>query len=243
MLHKPRISLYGDRAILLQWDFNIAPENLAKLLAVKEAMEFLLNETAQEVVNSYKELLIIYKEAGALLLADFKKLEEFDFNSIEESKETGRNLELPVCYDKTFGLDLEILATTKEIDVEQLITWHTAPVYAVYFIGFLPGFPYLGGLDERLTHPRKSEPRERIAAGSVGIAGNQTGVYPQASPAGWQIIGNCPLPLFDPRRETPCLLQAGDKVSFKEISIEEHKTLEEQVKSGNFQLKNILKNG
>ena len=113
---------------------------------------------------------------------------------------------------------MEEVASFHRMDVEEVIRLHSAPLYQVYMIGFLPGFAYLGGLDKRLHTPRKNEPRQKVAAGSVGIADQQTGSYPIESPGGWQLIGRTPLKLFDPVRETPFLLQAGDFVRFVQIS-------------------------
>ncbi len=104
------------------------------------------------------------------------------------------------------------------LNKEEVITFHTEPEYLVYMLGFAPGFPYLGGLNEKISAPRKENPRLKIWAGSVGIAGKQTGIYPIPSPGGWQIIGRTPLQLFNPYRESPCLLQSGDSIRFYSIS-------------------------
>lgn len=126
--------------------------------------------------------------------------------------------ELPVCYDPEFGLDLEEAAKTLKMTPETLIRKHGEPTYRVYGIGFLPGFLYLGGVPEELRIPRKASPRSRVAAGSVGLADRQTGIYPQESPGGWNILGKCPIPLFDPHRETPCFISLGDSIRFRAVS-------------------------
>lgn len=126
--------------------------------------------------------------------------------------------EVPVCYGGEFGPDLEEVAAHHVLDIEEVIQLHCIPLYQVYMIGFTPGFAYLGGLDERLHTPRKNEPRKKVLAGSIGIADQQTGIYPIDSPGGWQLIGRTPLRVFDPDRETPFLIQAGDFVRFRPIT-------------------------
>ena len=236
MAKNPTISHYGDRGILLQWDFDFSSENLKVLLSAKAKINNMLDNPGIEVINTYTALLLIYPVAATTRFNDFKRLQEMDFSSLENVSIEQRQIEIPVCYDLHFGLDLEFLAKEKEVSIESLIIMHTAPIYTVYFIGFLPGFPYLGGLDERLAFPRKKEPRSKIEKGAVGIAENQTGIYPQASPAGWQIIGNCPLTLFNPAVAAPCLLKAGDQIRFKSIDIKEHEVIKTAVASGDYQL-------
>lgn len=128
-------------------------------------------------------------------------------------QETGRLVRIPVCYDPTLAPELEWLAREKEISVEELVILHTTPVYRVYMLGFLPGFAYMGEVDERIRIPRKPQPQP-TRAGSVGIAGKQTGIYPFASPGGWTVIGNSPVQLFNKNRKEPTLIRAGDRVQF-----------------------------
>lgn len=132
---------------------------------------------------------------------------------------------IPVCYGGEFGPDLQEVAEFKGMTPEEVIALHAGRSYTVYMIGFAPGFPYLGGMSEKLAVPRRSSPRLIIAAGSVGIGGKQTGIYPLESPGGWQIIGRTPLRLFNPLREQPSLLQAGDIIRFQPIPREEYEAL------------------
>ena len=145
----------------------------------------------------------------AALLSDFKP---------EQSSST-RKIKIPVCYDVCFGIDLQEMSNQKQISIEELIQLHTAQTYRVYMIGFLPGFAYMGRVHETLITPRKVQPRRTVEAGSVGIAAEQTGIYPFASPGGWNIIGQTPLQLFNLKRNEPVLLQAGDEVQFERINI------------------------
>ena len=125
---------------------------------------------------------------------------------------------IPVCYGGRFGPDIEEVATHNHISISQLIGLHTAPIYIVYMLGFMPGFPYLGGMDEKLETPRHHSPRKNVPAGSVGIAGKQTGIYPFTSPGGWQLIGRTPLKLFDAAAGSPTLLRPGARVKFEPMT-------------------------
>lgn len=135
-------------------------------------------------------------------------------------------IQIPVCYDPIFGFDLQELSSFYQLTQEEIIEIHSSAVYTVYMIGFVPGFPYLGGLSEKLKAPRKQNPRAAIPAGSVGIAGQQTGIYPLETPGGWQIIGRTPLTLFDVKSQQPSLLKAGDKIKFEPISFTDFEKLE-----------------
>ncbi|MGN9863721.1 5-oxoprolinase subunit PxpB [Bacillus swezeyi] len=152
-----------------------------------------------------------------------KSLQEL---TIEEEAEK-RTIEIPVCYGGRFGPDLEEVARINGLTPKEVIDIHTADEYLVYMIGFAPGFPYLGGMSEKIAAPRRSSPRTSIPAGSVGIAGMQTGVYPLSTPGGWQLIGNTPLDLFRPHEQPPSLLKAGDVVKFVRVTEEEYERLKE----------------
>ncbi|MFC0189715.1 5-oxoprolinase subunit PxpB [Fictibacillus aquaticus] len=131
-------------------------------------------------------------------------------------------VKIPVCYEAPHALDIEELGAYTGLTVEEVISLHTTTDYYVYFLGFAPGFPFLGGMPEQIAMPRKSSPREKIPAGSVGIAGRQTGVYPIETPGGWQIIGRTPKTFFSPDSENPVLVSPGDTVQFYQISIDEY---------------------
>jgi inhibitor of KinA len=177
-----------------------------------------------DIVPAYSSLTVFYdvhawrtKEVTA-----FEKVKEallpFLQQPAQEKERSGRTIAIPVCYAKAFAPDLEELAAQKALSAEEVIRLHTAKTYRVYMIGFLPGFPYMGKVDGRIATARRSSPRTAIPAGSVGIAGEQTGIYPFASPGGWNIIGRTPLPLFDKDRNEPTLLQPGDSVTIYPIS-------------------------
>jgi inhibitor of KinA len=132
-----------------------------------------------------------------------------------------RTVEIPVCYGGAFGPDLEDVARRHELEAADVIRIHSNGDYLVYMVGFMPGFAYLGGLSARIATPRRLSPRTAVPAGTVGIGGDQTGVYPLASPGGWNLIGKTPLRIFDIQRNEPALLVAGDRVRFRQISLSE----------------------
>jgi inhibitor of KinA len=139
----------------------------------------------------------------------------------------GKLLEVPTCYGGDLGPDLPFVARHCGLSVGEVVDVHTSRTYRVYMLGFSPGFPYLGGLSDRIAVPRRPSPRVSVPAGSVAIAGEQSGIYPIESPGGWQLIGRTPLRLFEPDREPPALLRMGDEVRFRSISQEEYRAMQE----------------
>lgn len=135
-----------------------------------------------------------------------------------------RTVEVPVCYGGELGPDLQNLARAHGLSERDAISLHSGGEYTVHMLGFMPGFPYLGGMDDRLATPRRPTPRTMVDAGSVGIGGRQTGIYPIASPGGWHLIGRTPLRLFTPETDPPTLLRIGDRVRFREITVEQFKS-------------------
>jgi KipI family sensor histidine kinase inhibitor len=133
-----------------------------------------------------------------------------------------RVVEVPVCYGGEFGPDLEEVAATCGLAVAEAIALHGASPHVVYMLGFAPGFPYIGGLDPRLAVPRRATPRAKVPAGSVAIARDQTSIYPNESPGGWNLIGRTPVALFDMNADPPCLLQPGDRVRFVAVSARQY---------------------
>lgn len=142
----------------------------------------------------------------------------------------GQTVEVPVCYAENCALDLEAVIAFSGLTSLEIIRRHCEAEYTVRMLGFMPGFPYLSGLPEELQVPRMERPRLSVPAGSVAIAGNQAGIYPVASPGGWQILGRTPLQLFDPQRESPALLRPGDRVRFRQISPAEYLEIERAAK-------------
>ncbi len=140
--------------------------------------------------------------------------------SMPDSATTGgRHISIPVCYDLSLAPDIEFVASQHALTTQQVIALHTSTAYRVYMIGFQQGFPYMAAVDKQIATPRKSNPRTSVPAGSVGIAGDQTGIYPFTSPGGWQLIGQTPLQMFNKNNHQPTLLQPGDEVQFYPISL------------------------
>lgn len=182
-------------------------------------------------VPAYVTLTVFYDPILLLRSAlpgddPFDKVRSF-LNSIKDQtsghvKSGSRKVTIPVCYGGHYGPDLGELAALHQLSVQEVIDLHSQAEYLVYMIGFVPGFAYLGGMNKQLETPRRATPRKAIPAGSVGIAGMQTGVYPLETPGGWQIIGRTPLRLFDAQRTEPALLQAGDRVVFQPVTKQEY---------------------
>ncbi|MCM3635034.1 MULTISPECIES: 5-oxoprolinase subunit PxpB [Paenibacillus] len=145
----------------------------------------------------------------------------------ESSNSRGRIVEIPVCYGGSYGPDLVDVARHNELTPEEVIAIHSSGTYLVHMLGFAPGFPYLGGMNKAIAMPRKAIPRASIEAGSVGIAGAQTGIYPISTPGGWRIIGRTPLKLFHPEFEIPTLIETGDRIKFIPITHEQFASIGE----------------
>ncbi|MGB3618681.1 MAG: 5-oxoprolinase subunit PxpB, partial [Catalinimonas sp.] len=189
----------GDGAVVWQAGWEINPAVARRLRAVADTLTRAPFPGYMTCVSGYVTLTVYY---DPLVAAGWEQVAAHLRNAADAVGETpgvvvGRTFDLPVCYD---GPDLDFVARRAGLTPTEVIALHTMPTYDVHFVGFAPGFPYLGGMDPRLATPRRAEPRPLVAAGAVGIAGGQTGVYPLASPGGWQLIGRTPRPLFDPHR-------------------------------------------
>lgn len=193
-----------------------------------------------ETVPTYRSLTVIFDP----IILPRESLRARLVTLLDESIHTGnraiRNWRLPVCYHDTFGLDLASVAFAKGLTPAEVITTHAAQSYTVYMIGFLPGFPYMGDLNPSIHMPRHSTPRIRVPIGSVAITGKQTAIYPWESPGGWQILGRCPIPLFDAMSTEPALLTQGDRVEFEPVSIEQFHPLEQAAQKGSLDFSQFL---
>ncbi len=237
----PTCKPYGNSGILLTWEAEMTSKVLTNVLEFKEKILNFKLKVIVELIQSNNSILIIYDELK-INFKVFKHLLE-RLLSLESSKiqpQTSYCWEIPVCYDPTFGIDLEEIAQKNKLTIDEIIQLHTASKYQVFSIGFLPGFLYLGGLDKRLHIDRKSTPRLEVKKGAVGIGGMQTGIYPKSSPGGWQILGNSPLNFFEVSSEKPCFAKAGDFIKFVPISLDEYHTILEAVSNGNYELKSSV---
>jgi len=218
----PRFQPAGEAGLLVTLGDLIDPLLNRRVHALAQSLLTTGLDGVGEAVPGYATLLIHYdplvwaypalcERVAALLESSAARLHDWH----------PRQVEIPVVYGGAFGPDLESVAQTHNLAPAEVVARHSAPVYSVYLIGFMPGFPYLGGLDPALATPRLETPRSRVPAGSVGIAGAQTGIYPLESPGGWRLIGRTPLPLVDWQREPPFLLAPGDFVRFVPVDCAE----------------------
>lgn len=229
-----RYLVAGDSAVCVEFGNEISPEINKKIRAFKIAVEKSDIPGIVETVPTYRSLLVHYHPE----VIGFKALtEEFDklmgsLSSIPIPPPTV--IEIPVLYGGEMGPDIENVAEHNHETVEEVIKIHTSEEYLIYMIGFIAGFPYLGGMSKEIATPRLKSPRVKIEGGSVGIAGEQTGIYPVASPGGWQLIGRTPLKLYDADREKPVLLEAGQYIKFAAVTEEEYKKIEKEVEDGTY---------
>lgn len=210
---------YGENAILISWPNEISESNRQEIYIFNQKIQSLVPKYIIETVTAYCSLTI-YLQSDCnqkALLTKLKSLQLKQKYIVNQSK----LWEIPVCYDLSLGLDLKELAQQKKLSVEKVIQLHSQTIYTVDFLGFLPGFPYLSGLNPMLHTPRLKTPRQSITKGSIGIGGNQTGIYPIDSPGGWNIIGQTPLSFFDPNKPQPCFIRPLDTIKFQVINFDE----------------------
>ncbi len=218
----------GDQGLLITFGNRIDPEIHKKVRRLYEAIKKEQFSWLMDVVPAYTTIMINYNP----LQVSYEEVRE----TIKGLKTHPRGKDLkhrkrkviPTLYGGETGPDLEELAKLKDLSIDEVIEIHSRPEYLVYMLGFTPGFPYLGGMDERIAAPRLKNPRKKIPKGSVGIAGSQTGIYPMESPGGWRLIGRTPIPLFDPEREDPFYIKPGDILVFKPIDEKTFNQLEKE---------------
>ena len=209
--------VFNERSILISYNHSINSKLISNLSNTRKTIETHLNDCIIEVVQSINSLLIIFdinKISANDLIKDLKRIEDME----DDLSESNKTWQIPVCYDLKFAIDLENFAKEKKLSTSEIINLHKSKVYDVLSMGFLPGFMYLGFTDKNLHCERKEVPSLDIKKGSIGIALNQTCIYPQNSPGGWHIIGVSPLNFFDLKSKNPCFAKPGDKIQFTEIS-------------------------
>lgn len=223
LIKKPIYRLVGDTGVLMEFGDEISAEINQRVRSAAENLRRYPIDGILEVIPSYRSLLVHYDPCAIDHASLMKKLDGLDL-ICEEATASDSHLvvEIPVAYGGIFGPDLEFVAQYCGLTIDEVISLHSGQLYRIYMMGFTPGFPFLGGLPESLHTPRLESPRPVVPAGSVGIANNQTGVYPVESPGGWRIIGRTPIELFDPLRENPFLFRPGDYIKFRCISEKEY---------------------
>ena len=211
----------GDSTLVVEFEQAIDPGVSGRALGVGDRVRRELHPGVRDVVEGYCSVTVAFDP----LRTDVSRLSAALVDAAEHAprfKNDAREITLPVCYGGRFGPDLEEVAEFAGCTQADVVTLHSASTYRVYMLGFLPGFAYMGSVTEQIASPRRQTPRVRVPAGSVGIAGRQTCVYPLEAPGGWQVIGRCPVKIFRPERTDPFLLHAGDVVRFLPVDESEY---------------------
>lgn len=225
-----RILTVGDCAVSVEFGQEISLEINHKVMALKMVLEQKPIRGIVEMIPTYCSLLIQY-DPMELRYGQLREKLYTLVNQLDKVEMPPKQVvEIPVAYGGEYGPDLGEVARVHNISEDEVIKLHSEPEYPIYMLGFVAGFPYLGGMNKAIATPRKKSPRLKIEAGSVGIAGEQTGIYSVESPGGWQIIGRTPLKLYDVNRNEPVLLKAGQYIKFKPITKEEFRAMENEHK-------------
>jgi KipI family sensor histidine kinase inhibitor len=208
----------GDRGFLVELGDGISRQVNQKVRALFIEMAARNLKGIKELVPGYRSLMVVYDPLVSSFLSLRSQIVDI-WHTVDEARlPSPRIVEIPVVYGDEFGPDLQWVASYLKMTPEKIIDLHTQPIYQVYMIGFMPGYPYMGEVPDSLVTPRRQTPRTHVMQGSVGIAQKQTGIYPVTSPGGWQIIGRTPIRLFDPQKNPPSFLAMGDRVKFYAIS-------------------------
>ncbi len=227
-----QIKPVGDCGVLIELGNSISEAVNLKVMELNRKINQLSLEEILETVPAFCSVLVFYDP----LKTDYDAVSKVLFQLSESLEATagagGKLVEIPVCYGGSFGPDISFVAEHGNITQEEVVRIHSGRDYRIFMLGFLPGFPYLGGMDERIFTPRLKTPRTRILAGSVGIGGEQTGIYPMDSPGGWQLIGRTPYRLFKPEEAGKPLYEAGDSIRFVPISQEEFEDITRKQEKG-----------
>lgn len=231
-----KILTAGDASLLVEFGKEINPDINRKIAATVQLMREQHIEGVVDVIPSFCALLINY-DPRVIGYEEIKsRIKDLLRVEIKAGAERKKIFEIPVCYGGDFGPDIKTIADHAGLTEAEVIEIHSSRDYLIYMLGFLPGFCYLGGLDERIFTPRLASPRIKIDAGSVGIGGSQTGIYPLDSPGGWQLMGKTPVKTYDPDREVPILVEAGDYIRFVPIDEEEFYRIKELVDKNEYQV-------
>ena len=233
----------GDKGLVVQFGDEISE---AINDSVNKLMKLLIEndiDSIEEMIPTYRSLLVIYNPN----LMRYSEIVMIIKGLLTESTSDLSNesivYEIPTLYGGDVGIDLDFVAENAGMSKDEVINIHSSREYRIYMLGFSPGFPYLGGMDERIATPRLTKPRPKVSGGSVGIAGKQTGIYPVDSPGGWRFIGKTPIKLYDENRDDPILLKSGNYLKFVPISEEEYMNIEKEILRGSYKVKTYSKVG
>lgn len=226
----------GDSALLIVFGTEISRDTNRLVSAAARRVREQGIRGVVDMIPAFVSLLVCYDPRVISCGALRARLETILQAEAETRETAGRVFEIPVCYGGEFGPDLPDIASHAGLTEREVVDIHTSRDYLVYMLGFLPGFCYLGGLDERIHTPRLETPRLKIPSGSVGIGGSQTGIYPLESPGGWRLLGKTPVRTWDPDRDVPILMQAGDSIRFVEITAAEFRRISEAVEKNEYRV-------
>jgi KipI family sensor histidine kinase inhibitor len=210
-VQRARCYLLGEKAVVLELDPPVRLASQQRIWGLLQRLN--ASDEVSEAIPGMNNITVVLKDPQRLALDGIEWLQRW-WEESEAVIPPPRKIDIPVVYGGEVGPDLDVVARHNNLTPEQVVALHSDAEYIVYFLGFQPGFAYLGGLPEGLATPRRAEPRFQVAAGSVGIGGSQTGIYPLVTPGGWQIIGRTSLDLFNPNGSSPTLLLPGDTVRF-----------------------------
>jgi inhibitor of KinA len=250
---------YSEYSLLIQWPQIVSENILEELSAFKKTLQSLypvaiLTAAYASILLVFPERIASFPALKAQIKKDYKLFSEEKIKGLLDLKDQGKKVKntiktiqaqkilykIPVCYEAAFAPDLDFVCDNLKLSPEALVSRHSNTTYTVYGIGFLPGFMYLGGLDAGLEISRKLSPRMKVPSGSVGLAAKQTGIYPCESPGGWQLIGQTPIPLFNPLQDPPFFAEVGDKIQFIPISKDTYKLLQIQVAAGIYNIEKTI---
>jgi KipI family sensor histidine kinase inhibitor len=220
-----KLRIVGEDALMVYFGDVVDAQTSARVQAATSAIESVMGEDLIDLVPSYASVLILYNPLRTNHASVARRVRDVLSNVSTPATVECRTVVLPVYYAPEAGIDLESLAERAGLSVSKVIDLHAGSEYRVYAIGFAPGFAYLGAVDERIALPRLATPRASVPRGSVAIADRQTAVYPSVSPGGWNLIGRCPVPMFDPDAQPSMPVAVGDTVRFEPISRERFLTL------------------
>jgi KipI family sensor histidine kinase inhibitor len=207
----------GDSSVAVRFEERIDALVNARAVSLARALASEAPGGVRDVVPAFCSVTVYFDPLKTDVNKLMDRLQRLASRDASATPDRGAPIDIPVCYGGELGPDLQAVASFSRLTEQEVVRLHAAATYRVFMIGFTPGFPYMGIVDDHIAVPRRQTPRTRVPAGSVGIAGMQTGIYPSESPGGWQLIGRTPFKVFDPGRGTPFLLRAGDMVRFAPI--------------------------
>ncbi|WP_313801645.1 5-oxoprolinase subunit PxpB [Cytobacillus sp.] len=237
----PEAMITGENSLRFSFGSEVEKGTYYKVRRFSKIAEQHSGDLFQEIVPSFHTVTIYFKkelkEPNEIIE---RLLNKWIHCKEEEAEPMERKLQIPVCYDDVFSLDMDRVTNHTKLTREEVISLHAGHTYTVYMIGFLPGFPYLGRLHKKLATPRLATPRDRVAKGTVGIGGSQTGIYSLDCPGGWNIIGKTPLDLYMPERKEPFFFQAGDQLVFQPVSLVEFYEISNELASYPEEIKRFI---